>query len=114
MILLAIASLIMKFFDDLKQIQVNGALIAINPHNGKIMAMMGGYLDEENTFNRSVHAKRQPGSLLKAFGYLAAMESGLNPATIILDEKKSLLIRVKICLLTSQLIIVENFMDQQH
>jgi penicillin-binding protein 1A len=80
-----------EIFYDLKQIpQVNGSLIAINPHNGKIMAMMGGYLDEENKFNRSVHAKRQPGSLLKAFGYLAAMENGLSPATIILDERITL------------------------
>lgn len=80
-----------NMFYELKQIpEVNGSLIAINPHNGKILAMMGGYLDEENKFNRSVHAKRQPGSLLKAFGYLAAMESGLNPATIIMDEKITL------------------------
>jgi penicillin-binding protein 1A len=78
-------------FYELRQIpKVNGALMAINPHNGKILAMMGGYLDEENKFNRSVQAKRQPGSLLKAFGYLAAMESGLSPATVIMDEKITL------------------------
>jgi len=76
---------------ELRQIpEVNGALLAINPHNGNILAMMGGYLDEENKFNRTYHARRQPGSLLKPFGYLAAMENELSPATVIMDEKITL------------------------
>lgn len=75
----------------LKQIpNVNGALIAIDPHNGKILAMMGGYLDAPNQFNRATQAFRQPGSTLKTFGYIAALENGMNPASIIMDEEVAL------------------------
>lgn len=75
----------------LKQIpNVNGALIAIDPHNGRIVAMMGGYLDLPNQFNRATQAFRQPGSTLKTFGYIAALEHGMNPASIIMDEEVAL------------------------
>lgn len=67
--------------------KINGGLIAMNPHNGNVLAMMGGYIDALNQFNRVFQAKRQPGSILKTFGYLTALENGFNPASIIMDEE---------------------------
>ncbi len=76
---------------DLKQIpKVNGAVMAVDPHTGKVLAMSGGYIDAANQFNRATQAKRQPGSVLKTFGYLTALENGLTPATIIMDEPVTL------------------------
>ncbi|MDB2550907.1 PBP1A family penicillin-binding protein, partial [Rickettsiales bacterium] len=66
---------------------INGGLIAMNPHNGNVLAMMGGYIDALNQFNRVFQAKRQPGSILKTFGYLTALENGFSPASIIMDEE---------------------------
>jgi penicillin-binding protein 1A len=75
----------------LKQIpEVNGAFIAIDPHSGRILAMMGGYIDSPNQFNRATQGMRQPGSTMKTFGYIAALENGLTPATVVIDEKISL------------------------
>ncbi len=75
----------------LRQIpEVNGAFVAIDPHTGRVLAMMGGYVDEPNQFNRATQAMRQPGSTLKTFGYIAALENGMTPATIIMDEEISL------------------------
>jgi penicillin-binding protein 1A len=58
-----------------------GALVAIDP-NGAIKALVGGRDYSESEFNRAVSAKRQPGSAFKPFVYLAALESGLSPATV--------------------------------
>ena len=69
---------------------VNGGVVAMNPHTGRVLAMSGGYIDGLNKFNRVTQAKRQPGSVLKTFGYLAALENGLNPTNIILDEEITL------------------------
>ena len=75
----------------LRQIpNVNGAIIALDPHSGRVLAMGGGYIDAPNQFNRTTQAMRQPGSAMKTFGYIAALENGMNPATIIMDEEVSL------------------------
>jgi len=72
----------------LRQIpSVNGALLAMNPHNGEILAMMGGYIDSQMDFNRATQAERQPGSVLKPFAYLAALENGYTPASMVIDEE---------------------------
>lgn len=72
---------------DLKQIpSVNGAVMAMDPHSGKVLAMLGGYIDADNQFNRATQAKRQPGSVLKTFGFIAALENGFTPASVIIDE----------------------------
>lgn len=65
--------------------EVNGALVAINPHNGRILAMSGGYSYGGTEFNRATQAKRQPGSAFKPFVYLSALENGFTPATILND-----------------------------
>ncbi len=75
----------------LRQIpEVNGGFLAIDPHSGRVLAMMGGYVDMPNQFNRTTQAYRQPGSTMKTFAYLAALENGMTPATIIMDEPISL------------------------
>lgn len=75
----------------LKQIpEVNGGFVVLDPHSGRVLAMSGGYVDAPNQFNRATQAMRQPGSTMKTFGYIAALESGMNPASIIMDEEVSL------------------------
>ena len=76
---------------NLKQIpEVNGGFVAMDPHTGRVLAMTGGYVDTPNQFNRATQAMRQPGSTMKTFGYIAAIENGLTPASIIMDEEISL------------------------
>lgn len=62
-----------------------GAVLTIEPQTGYIKAMVGGYDFFRSEFNRAVQAKRQPGSAFKPFVYMAALESGLTPATMIED-----------------------------
>lgn len=64
--------------------QPQGALVAIEPRTGYIKAMVGGRGGDQ--FNRAVLAERQPGSSFKPFVYLAALESGMTPASIIDDK----------------------------
>jgi len=80
-----------KTFYNLQQIpEANGGLLAMDPHTGRILAMMGGYIDAPNQFNRTTQAMRQPGSTMKTFGYIAALENGFTPADLIIDEEISL------------------------
>jgi penicillin-binding protein 1A len=70
----------------LRQIpEVSGALVAIDPHTGRVLAMSGGYSYDMSQFNRVTQAKRQPGSSFKPFVYLAALDNGFTPSTLILD-----------------------------
>jgi len=70
----------------LRQIpEVDGALVALDPHTGRVLAMVGGAGFRNVEFNRATQARRQPGSAFKTFVYLAALENGLNPSSIILD-----------------------------
>ena len=64
--------------------QPQGALISINPHNGHIIAMVGGRGGD--SFNRATMAVRQPGSSFKPIVYLAALEEGDNPGTVYVDK----------------------------
>jgi penicillin-binding protein 1A len=75
----------------LRQIpDVDGAIVAIDPHTGRVLAMSGGYTPKRTEFNRATQALRQPGSSFKPFVYLAALESGFTPTTIVLDAPISL------------------------
>ena len=70
----------------LRQIpEVEGALVALDPHTGRVLAMAGGFSFEKNQFNRAIQANRQPGSSFKPFVYLAALDSGYTPSSLILD-----------------------------
>ena len=64
---------------------VEGAIVVLDPHSGRLLAMSGGYHHPDSEFNRAVQAKRQPGSAFKPFVYLAALDSGYAPTTRILD-----------------------------
>ena len=65
--------------------RVEGALVSINPSDGGIQAMVGGFDYFKNKFNRATQARRQPGSNFKPFIYSAALEKGYTAATIIND-----------------------------
>ena len=64
---------------------VEGAIVALDPHTGRLLAMSGGYDFATSEFNRAVQALRQPGSAFKPFVYLAALDNGYSPTTRILD-----------------------------
>jgi penicillin-binding protein 1A len=68
---------------------VDGALTVIDPHTGRVLAMTGGWAYERSQFNRATQAARQPGSAFKPLVYLAALESGYTPASIVLDAPVS-------------------------
>ena len=70
----------------LRQIpEIEGSLVALDPHTGRVLAMVGGFDYNKSQFNRATQAKRQPGSAFKPFVYLAALDSGFTPSTLILD-----------------------------
>jgi penicillin-binding protein 1A len=68
---------------------IEGAFLAIDPSNGSIKAMIGGYDFERSKFNRAIQARRQPGSAFKPFVYAAAFDRDLTPSTIINDAPVS-------------------------
>ncbi|MEM8648250.1 MAG: transglycosylase domain-containing protein, partial [Pseudomonadota bacterium] len=65
--------------------EVEGALVALDPHTGRVLALSGGFSYAKSQFNRAVQAKRQPGSSFKPFVYAAALDNGYTPASVILD-----------------------------
>ncbi|RNF85899.1 penicillin-binding protein 1A [Montanilutibacter psychrotolerans] len=65
--------------------QAQAALVSLEPHNGALRAISGGFSFAGNKFNRATQARRQPGSSFKPFLYSAAFERGFNPASIVLD-----------------------------
>ncbi len=65
--------------------QLQGALVALDPHNGQVKALVGGYDFTTSQFNRAVQAKRQPGSSFKPILYAAALEKGYKPSDILMD-----------------------------
>jgi penicillin-binding protein 1A len=70
----------------LKQVPaVNGALVAMEPHSGRVLAMVGGYSFSLSSFNRATQAMRQPGSAIKPIVYAAALENGYTPASVVMD-----------------------------
>ena len=65
--------------------EVEGALVALDPHTGAVRAMVGGFDFNKNKFNHVTQAWRQPGSSFKPFIYSAALERGFTPATVVND-----------------------------
>lgn len=65
--------------------QVQGAFVSVDPHDGAITSLVGGFDYNASNFNRAVQAKRQPGSSFKPFLYSAALENGFTPASIVID-----------------------------
>jgi len=64
---------------------VNGAIVALDPHSGRVLALQGGFSYELSEFNRVVQATRQPGSAFKPFVYAAALDRGFTPSSLVLD-----------------------------
>jgi len=70
----------------LKQIpKANGSIIVLNPYNGRVLAMSGGFSFKLSEFNRATQALRQPGSAFKPFIYTLALENNYTPSTLVLD-----------------------------
>lgn len=65
--------------------KIEGALVAMDPHTGRVLALSGGFSYARSQFNRATQALRQPGSSFKPFVYLAALDSGYTPSSLILD-----------------------------
>ena len=64
---------------------VQGALVALDPATGRVLALSGGWSYETSQFNRATQANRQPGSSFKPYVYLAAMQAGISPSQRFLD-----------------------------
>ena len=66
--------------------QAEGAVVALDPQTGRVLAMAGGWSFERSWFNRATQAMRQPGSSFKPFVYITALEQGIPPNQELLDE----------------------------
>ena len=70
--------------------EVSGGLVAMDPHTGRVLAVSGGFSFETSQFDRATQAKRQPGSSIKPFVYLTALDHGFTPSTLVVDGPISL------------------------
>ena len=65
--------------------EVNGAIVAMDPHTGRVLALSGGFSYASSQFDRAMQAMRQPGSSFKPFVYAAALDNGYTPVSKVLD-----------------------------
>jgi penicillin-binding protein 1A len=65
--------------------EVSGALVAMDPQTGRVLAMVGGFSYDQSQFNRATQALRQPGSSFKPLVYAAALDNGYTPSTVVMD-----------------------------
>ncbi len=65
--------------------RIDGGVVAMDPHTGRVLALVGGFAFERSQFNRATQAARQPGSAFKPCVYAAALEHGFTPASLVLD-----------------------------
>ncbi len=65
--------------------KINGGIVVMDPHTGRVFALSGGFDFNRSNFNRVYQAMRQPGSSIKPFIYMSALENGLQPNSLILD-----------------------------
>jgi len=65
--------------------EVSGAMVAMDPWTGRVVAMVGGYSFDQSQFNRATQAYRQPGSSFKPIVYSTAMDNGYTPSTVVVD-----------------------------
>ncbi|HHK74216.1 MAG TPA: PBP1A family penicillin-binding protein, partial [Rhizobiales bacterium] len=70
--------------------QVSGAIVAMDVHTGRVLALVGGFSFAMSQFDRAIQAKRQPGSAFKPFVYAAALDNGYTPASVVLDAPFSI------------------------
>ncbi len=65
--------------------EISGAMVVMDPHTGRVLAMVGGFSYDQSQFNRATQALRQPGSSFKPLVYAAAIDNGYTPSTVVLD-----------------------------
>ena len=65
--------------------EISGAIVAMDPWTGRVLAMNGGFSYDQSQFNRATQAMRQPGSSFKPFVYAAALDNGYTPSTVVVD-----------------------------
>jgi penicillin-binding protein 1A len=70
--------------------EINGAIVAMDPHTGRVLALSGGFSFASSQFDRAMQAQRQPGSAFKPFVYAAALDNGFTPVSKIEDAPVSL------------------------
>src|SRR5215831_391113 len=70
--------------------EISGALVVMDPHTGRVLALSGGFSFDISQFDRATQAKRQPGSSIKPFVYLTALDHGFTPSTLVVDGPISL------------------------
>lgn len=71
---------------DVEPEYIQSAAVVINPHNGHLLAMVGGRNFEESKWNRVIQSRKQPGSAFKPFTYITALKSGYRPSDFLLDS----------------------------
>ncbi|MDC2987694.1 PBP1A family penicillin-binding protein [Candidatus Pelagibacter sp.] len=70
----------------LKQLpKINGGIVVMDPHTGRVLALSGGFSFKSSEFNRATQALRQPGSAFKPFVYALALENKYTPSSLVLD-----------------------------
>lgn len=65
--------------------EVEGAIVVMDPHTGRVKALVGGFSFDDSEFDRATQAMRQPGSAFKPFVYAAALDNGYTPSSVVLD-----------------------------
>jgi len=65
--------------------EVSGAMVAMDPWTGRVLAMVGGFSFDQSQFNRATQAYRQPGSTIKPIVYSSALDNGYTPSTVLVD-----------------------------
>ncbi len=76
---------IVPVYELMQKPEIDGGIVAIDPHTGRVLALVGGFSFYGSQFDRAVQARRQPGSLFKPLIYTAALDNGYTPSTIVLD-----------------------------
>ena len=68
----------------------SGGVVVMDPKNGRVFALVGGWSFQQSQFNRATQAKRQPGSAFKPFVYVTALENGFDPGSVVEDAPISI------------------------